>query len=418
MGKDLNGRELGKGISQRKDKRYMGRAMVNGETIVKYSWNVSQLKRELKEGVEKLRYQQVAQTAANMKQEIILVDWFERWFKNYKLPLLKETGVAFYRRKFMNTFGKHLGECYLTEITQFVIQSVATELINQGLSPRTVREVAGVLRQCLETAVINGLISSNPAVGIVVPRDRKGDRRVLTIEEQQLFLSHVNNKNDWYKELYSIMFLTGIRIGEVGGLRVSDIDYEKKFIHVNRSLSWQYESGKKLVRFTSTKTQNSVRIIPFFRETEKVLRRQEQKIAKRRKELGERWRNDTEFDDLVFYTSMGSPVGRYSLQHSINKLVDEINLIAVREAREAGTAPKLVERFHPHAIRHTFATRCFEKHMDPVVVQRIMGHANYNTTLSYTHVLENIQREEAEKIGSFLGQESSTQIANDVINHY
>lgn len=402
MGKDLNGRELGKGISQRKDRRYMGRAMVNGETIVKYSWNASQLKREMKEEIEKLRNKQIIQIAANIKQEVTLADWFEKWFQNYKLPLLKETGVASYRRKFVNTFGKQLGESYLSEVTQFVIQSTATKMINQGLSPRTVREAAGVLRQCMETAVINGLINSNPAVGIVVPKDRKGNRRVLTVEEQRIFLSYVNNKNDWYKELYSIMFLTGMRIGEIGGLRLSDIDYEKKLIQVNRSLSWQYESGKKLVRFTSPKTQNSVRVIPFFQETEKVLRSQERKIVRRRKDLGERWRNDTEYDDLVFYTSMGSPVGRYSLQHSINNLVDEINLVAINESRQTATSPKIMERFHPHAIRHTFATRCFEKHMDPVVVQRIMGHANYNTTLSYTHVLENIQREEAEKVGAFL----------------
>lgn len=198
MGKDLNGRELGKGISQRKDRRYMGRAMVNGETIVKYSWNASQLKREMKEEIEKLRNKQIIQIAANIKQEVTLADWFEKWFQNYKLPLLKETGVASYRRKFVNTFGKQLGESYLSEVTQFVIQSTATKMINQGLSPRTVRETAGVLRQCMETAVINGLINSNPAVGIVVPKDRKGNRRVLTVEEQRIFLSHVNNKNDWY----------------------------------------------------------------------------------------------------------------------------------------------------------------------------------------------------------------------------
>ena len=57
---------------------------------------------------------------------------------------------------------------------------------------------------------------------------------------------------------------------------------------------------------------------------------------------------------------------------------------------------------HPHALRHTFATRCFEKGMTPRTVQEIMGHANYNTTVSYTHVLDDIKSKEAEKVGEFL----------------
>ena len=67
-----------------------------------------------------------------------------------------------------------------------------------------------------------------------------------------------------------------------------------------------------------------------------------------------------------------------------------------------GGIPKKFERVHPHALRHTFATRCFEKGMTPRTVQEIMGHANYNTTVSYTHVLDDIKRKEAERLGDFL----------------
>ncbi len=67
-----------------------------------------------------------------------------------------------------------------------------------------------------------------------------------------------------------------------------------------------------------------------------------------------------------------------------------------------GEIPKKFERVHPHALRHTFAARCFEKGMTPRIVQEIMGHANYNTTVSYTHVLDDIKRKEAERLGDFL----------------
>ena len=71
----------------------------------------------------------------------------------------------------------------------------------------------------------------------------------------------------------------------------------------------------------------------------------------------------------------------------------------------------------PHMFRHTFATRCFEKGMTPRTVQEIMGHANYNTTVSYTHVLDDIKLEEAERLGDFLenGNNNQTLEYNDVI---
>lgn len=71
---------------------------------------------------------------------------------------------------------------------------------------------------------------------------------------------------------------------------------------------------------------------------------------------------------------------------------------AMRENR----APVEFKHLHPHAFRHTFATRCFEKNMDPVFIQSIMGHANYSTTLSYTHILDKIKQREVEKAGNFL----------------
>ena len=62
----------------------------------------------------------------------------------------------------------------------------------------------------------------------------------------------------------------------------------------------------------------------------------------------------------------------------------------------------MFEHLHPHAFRHTFATRCFEKGLDPLFVQSIMGHANYATTVSYTHILDDLRQKEVQKVGNFL----------------
>ena len=99
---------------------------------------------------------------------------------------------------------------------------------------------------------------------------------------------------------------------------------------------------------------------------------------------------------------MGSPVTRYTIVHDIDKVVNNVRLKEISRAARENRMPREFEHVHPHAFRHTFATRCFEKGMDPLVVQSIMGHANYATTISYTHVLRDKTRKEADKIGNFL----------------
>ena len=106
---------------------------------------------------------------------------------------------------------------------------------------------------------------------------------------------------------------------------------------------------------------------------------------------------------------MGSPIGRYSVESDMRQITNQINDMLRTEALYTGGIPKKFERVHPHALRHTFATRCFEKGMKPRTVQEIMGHANYNTTVSYTHVLDDIKIQEAERVGNFLENKKNTE---------
>ena len=88
-------------------------------------------------------------------------------------------------------------------------------------------------------------------------------------------------------------------------------------------------------------------------------------------------------------------------------ITSQINDMYRIEAMYGSEAQKTFERIHPHALRHTFATRCFEKGMTPRTVQEIMGHANYNTTVSYTHVLDDIKAKEAMRVGDFLQNDNN-----------
>ncbi len=400
MGKDLKGKELGRGLSQRPDGRYMARAQVEGQPIVLYGWKLKELKKELALAVDEAKRSTLLPGMDG--KSITLSEWFEEWYAKYKAPTLKGGGSPSYKRKFLNYFGVRIGSKFLADIRQLHVQTAIADMLEAGRTSKSVREATGILQNCVEAAIANGLMSINPVVGVIVPKCEKVERRVLSVEEQEIFLDYLARTKSWYEEMYQFMLLTGMRVGEVGGLQWEDIDFANKFIYVKRTLSYQYENGKKTMKLTSPKTENSVRKIPFFGETREILERQFEKVKRKRVDLGERWRQPEELRNLVFLTSMGSPIGRYSVESDMRYVTKQINDMFRTEALYTGGIPKKFERVHPHALRHTFATRCFEKGMTPRTVQEIMGHANYNTTVSYTHVLDDIKLKEAERLGDFL----------------
>lgn len=210
--------------------------------------------------------------------------------------------------------------------------------------------------------------------------------------------------------MFYIMFLTGMRIGEVGGLMWSDIDFENKCIHINRSLSCQYEYGNKMLRLTEPKTHNSYRKIPFFGEAEEMYRAQQRKVKVLKKTLGSRWRAEKGYEDLVFVTTMGSPVLRYHAEKEIKKIVRDINMQETIEAVKEHREPVVFKDMYPHAIRHTFCSRCFDADMQPKVVQSIMGHQHYSTTIDiYTHISEAKYEEEIGKFGMAMEEDDMSE---------
>lgn len=397
MGKDLKGKDLGKGFSQRKDGRYEARAVVNGVKIDIYDMNLAKLKKSFEQ--EKAK---VYRGEQGVRPNITLEEWYREWFEKCKAPQLKSiVSRKTYDRKARNTFITILGSKRMKNIIQLDIQNAANELVEKGYVDRTIREAVGIMRECFDIAIVNHIITSNPCIGInIKDANTQSERRVMTHEEQEIFLNEV--RGTYYYEPYCILLLTGMRIGEFSGLQWQDIDFVNKQIYVRRSMMTAYINGEKIEELTTPKTSNSYRIIPFFGETEELLKSWKKKQEETKKKVGCRWRAKPEHGDLVFTSSMGSPMTRYVIVHDINKVVQNINLKEVYKASIEGRPPKTFKHLHPHAFRHTFATRCFEKGLTPLFVQSIMGHSNYNTTISYTHVLDDVRTREVEKVGNFL----------------
>lgn len=374
---------------------YEARAQVRGIKICLYNDDLDQLVADFEAAKNRAR--------SNMEynpETLTLDEWYSVWFNQVKIHKIKETSIAPMKRVYKRTFGFYLGSQRIKNIKPLNIQQSLNAMHESGIATSTLKDALVQVRDCMEYALANQLVLTNPCIAIEIPWSipKSEEEIALTQEEQNDFLSYM--EDSWYKELFYFMCLSGVRVGEAGALKWSNVDFERKTITIKGSLSCQYCEGVKRMMITSPKTVNSIRTIPFLGEMEEILISQKKKQERLKKELGDRFRSDGEFEDIVFTTSMGSPCVRYIVQKEINKYLarrkEEDTALAIREGR----APRTFRKFHPHTLRHTFATRCFEKKMEPKVVQKLMGHSNISITMNiYTHVLDSVMDSELEKFG-------------------
>lgn len=398
MGRDLTGKNIGKGFSQRKDGRYEARAVINGVKIDIYNMNLSQLKKEFEN--EKAK---VIRHETSNRSQMFLKEWFDEWFKLYKEPCLKGgAAIKVYNRKIRNTYIRILGDKKIESLTQSDIQTATNQLKEEGYSNRGVREGLSVLTQCIDTAVANRIIISNPCQNVLIKNAdiAPKERRVLEHWEQELLLSVA--KPELYYELFCIMLLTGMRIGEVGALHWEDVDYTHKYINIKYSIQTAYVDGEKIEAIKSPKTINSYRRIPFFGNVEMLFKSWHKKQAMCKKNAGKNWKYNDLYGNLVFTTTKGTPITRYNFIHELKKVENNMKLVEMTNAIDEKREPRQIRHIHPHAFRHTFATRCFELGLEPIFVQRIMGHADYATTAKYTHVLSDLLESEVKKAQNFI----------------
>lgn len=386
-------KKLPKGI-RRKGNGYEARAMINGSKITVRGMDLDQVMADFIEAKERA-------LGGDIRSNLTLDEWFEEWFDTVQAKKVKDTSIRPMKNSYKRNFGFYVGKMKLKDIKPMDLQGAINALQKKGKINTNTRDALGRLSKCLAYAVANGLIDRNPCLLVEVPWENKASKEeiALTKEEQNRFLQAA--EDSWYKEMFFFMFLTGVRVGEVGGLRWRDIDFERETITINHSMHISYDDGKKTMKLTTPKTVNSIRVIPFIGEMREILESQKKKQKKAKKEYGRnRWRSSGELEDLVFTTTLGSPCVRYIVQKEIDKIRKQIDMEEAAKAIREKKEPVKFRYFHPHTIRHTFATRCFENGVEPKVAQKLMGHSSITVTMNiYTHVMEDKMDDEIRKIG-------------------
>lgn len=389
MGKDLKGKELGTGISQRKNGMYQARFVDrfgNRKTI--YDKNLRELKNKLNSGI----YEDKKQLNI-VDEKTTLDEWYKKWIDIHKYNVIRINTKCYYDSVYKKHISPVLGNVPISQITQLQIKGLIKKLDKSGYGYETQNKVRIILLDMFNKAMIDNFVLRNPCRGIRILKDKNSDRKALTKDEQSDFFECC--RGTFYDNFFVVAVNTGLRPGEICGLKWSDIDLDKKEISIERTLIYQKLDGdeQKTFHFDPPKTKTSRRKVPINRQCEIALKKQyiQSNIVKNRLHA----KPINGFSDLLFTTKYATPINSQIYLDAIRRIVDEVNL--TKDDMEQ------MDPFSGHTFRHTFATRCFEAGIQPKTVQKYLGHATLQMTMDlYTHVLEEQRMEDIEKLGTEL----------------
>ncbi len=370
MGKDLKGKELGTGLSQRSDGRYMAR--YKGKS--KYADTEKEIRRVYRELVTDIENGTYIDT-----NNITLNEYFEQWLDS-RFDIKGSTKSSY--KRWYAWIKQLLGNKKVQRISKADVKKLQSSLVMSGKSPATVNSTINLLKNIMNTAKDEEIIIINPCDTIKEIKKKKNDaavnniHRALSKEEQALFMQEA--KETWLYNMIDFMVRTGIRTGEARALRWADIDYKNNVIHIRNNFT--VDENEKEINSTP-KTETSIRDIPLTKELKEVLDRQ-------KKQLREYIGNVQRIDGTVFISVNGNVVCRNGLRDEIKRIFKRLENKGMH-----------IEPIAPHGLRDTFATRAIESGMNPQTLKKILGHSSLAMTMDlYAHVLPNTMQEEMEKI--------------------
>ncbi|MFK7696127.1 tyrosine-type recombinase/integrase [Paenibacillus sp. HJGM_3] len=298
-------------------------------------------------------------------------DFLKDWLESKKVSVKRQT-LDNYKIIIRTHVAPTLGHIPLSKLTALDLQQFINKLQEEGHSGAYMRKIYSVVSESLRKAERWNLISRNPAERVDPPRINKKDITVWNTEEIAMFLN--STREEELQIAFVLAITTGMRQGEILGLRWSDIDLDNKVLYIRQTLS---HDGKELM--SGGKTKSSVRSVMLPEKSLTALRKHRGTIREKKVAQGRNFQEN----DLVICTKFGTPVTPRNLMRTFYRVMKEAKV------------PKI--RFHD--LRHTHATLLLMQNVNPKIVADRLGHANVRLTLdTYSHLLPSMQREAVQEI--------------------
>jgi integrase len=314
--------------------------------------------------------------------KLTLAEYMERWLRDSARNRLRPKTYKDYEGLTRVHIVPALGRIKLKNLTSLQVQQLYATKLESGLSKRTVEYIHTVLHSALKQAVRWELVPRNVTDSVDPPRPDKEERPTLDLEQARQFLQTA--RGDRFEALYVLVIQTGMRRGELFGLRWNDLDLEQGLLHVRQALA---PDGKS---FSLPKTSQGRRKIRLTSEAVQALNRHAVAQNEERSRQGSSWQEH----GLVFPSQVGTPMNPDNfVKRSYRPLLEQAGL------------PQMPF----HCLRHTFATLMMPSG-HPKVVQEMLGHSRVSTTLDiYSHASQDMQDEAVRRFESlFMAASSET----------
>ena len=373
MGKDLKGKEIGDGIYQQPNGTYCARF------VDKFGRRKSKRSKKLQEVRQWIADATYIDEHSDLDQatDMIVDAWFDYWI-SIKKQTVRPNTVRNYSERYERNIKDVIGKKLLTEVKPIHCQTIFSKMAEEGYKTTTIYQTRIALYNMLEFARENDVLITNPCKKSVKSDMGKPStkKEALTIDVQKKFLEAVVGYS--YENQYRFVLQTGLRTGELIGLKWSDIDFENRTMKIERSMEYRYKVGEW--RIGPPKSKSGYRTIPLTDEAIRILENQRAK-NKKLKLIPIEW------NDTVFLCRNGTPVKNSTYDTGLFKYCDRVG----------------IPRFSMHVLRHTFATRCIEGGMKPKTLQKILGHSNIGITMNlYVHITEDEKHREIDLVADAL----------------
>src|SRR5829696_1637231 len=303
-------------------------------------------------------------------------EYLDRWLSDSVSDTVKATTFERYEQITRLHLKPALGRVKLKTVTPAHVRSLYREKLEAGSSARTVRYIHTTLHKALKQAVIDGLIPRNATEAVKPPQPSREEMHPLTPEEAKLLLQVAHETRDRLEALYVLAIHTGLRQGELLGLKWNDVDLEDGSLQVRRTLTITKDGPV----FTFPKTAGSRRSVKLTSKVIDALKHHLERQLGEIDRVGSLW-NPGDSDGLIFASETGEPLDRRVITKSKFKPL----------LKRAG-----LPEISFHDLRHTCATLLLTRNVNPKIVSEMLGHATIAITLdTYSHVLPNMRDQAA-----------------------
>jgi integrase len=348
-------------IRQRKDGTWEARYTFNGKQKSVYGKTRPEVSAKLTKALNEINTGTFTEPS-----KLTVSSWLDIWLKDYVKQSVKIKTYTSYEDTVRIHIKPVIGNKNLKDLSSVDALHLITGITEKGLSPRMAKYVKTILSMALKQAVKSNILVKNVCEAVTLPKQKKKEIRVLTLQEQSDFIEAI--KGHRLEAAFILDLFTGLRVGELVALKWSDIDLKEGILKVRENVQRirvEGASSKTQLIYGEPKTEKGKRSIPLLEEVVQILKEHKKRQLEEEVKAGPLYEGKDKEERLIFCTELGKQLEIRNLQRTFYLLIEKAGL----------------KNVNFHALRHTFATRGLENGITPKEMQELLGHSSITVTL-------------------------------------